>query len=236
MTKPTFIFDYDGTLCDTLDAITDALASTILNFTGRNPGPAELRSMAGSGKTLEESFLALGGAGKPFDDASLARWVEHYRQRYDEDSETKIHLFEGAVECLDAMRCIGNVVLLSNKGSQAIERSLRRFGIRERFHRVFAEEPGQAIKPHPDVFSKRIAAAMPGIEASACVVIGDTSADLLFAKNIGAQSCFARYGFGDRTACEAIGYTHAIEDISEVAGIWGARALRSAAPAATDPA
>jgi len=222
MKKLTFIFDYDGTLCDTLDAISDSLVLTFRNFSGRAPEAAEIKALIGTGKTLEETIQELRVDEEPLEAAALKEWVTFYRGQYNLHAEAKVTLFEGVVESLDAVGRVGNVVLLSNKGIHAVQSSLRHFGIEDRFHLVLAEEPGQPRKPQADVFSMRIAPVLPGISASDCVVVGDTAADLEFARNIGAHCCFASYGYGDVASCEAIGYTHVLRGISDLVSIYAA--------------
>ena len=60
----------------------------------------------------------------------------------------------------------------------------------------------------------------PDAIAEHCVVVGDTAADLQFAKNIGASSCFAAFGFGNTLVCTAIGYTHQIEKLSDLITLY----------------
>jgi phosphoglycolate phosphatase len=222
MKELTFIFDYDGTLCDTLDAISDSLARTFRNFTGKVPDTDEIKALIGTGKTLEGTIHGLHRAGTDLDEPTLKEWVTFYRRDYNLHAESKVTLFEGVADSLGKIGRVGNMILLSNKGIHAVEASLRHFGIRDHFNLVLAEEPGQPRKPHPDVFSRRIVPALPGVEASGCVVVGDTAADLEFARNIGAAACFARYGYGDLPSCEAIGFTHDLDRISDLIGIFGA--------------
>jgi len=221
MRDPTFILDYDGTLCDTLAAITDSLVITFRHFDGVAPAVEDIRALVGTGKTVDETIRRLLPQGAaPLDDDAVRARIAFYRGQYGLHAEAKVRLFEGVAECLDRLRALGKLVLVSNKGLQAVQASLRHFGIADHFQLVLAEEAGQARKPHPDVFSKRIATKLPGIAAEDCIVVGDTATDLEFAKNIGAQSCLARYGYGDAAECEAIGYTHAIRRISDLLEIY----------------
>lgn len=230
MTRPLFIFDYDGTLCDTLDAISSSLCATFAAFADTVPAQDEIARLIGTGKTLQETIHALRPASGPALDAdALKRWVEHYRRCYAEHGEARVALFDGAHETLAALSRVGDLVLLSNKGIDAVETSLARFDIRRYFGLVLAEEPGQPKKPDPNVFTSRIAPNFPGVDAGRCVVIGDTAADLEFARNIGAPACFARYGFGEQAACEAVGYTHAIDALPMLVELYApSRAVEDA--------
>lgn len=212
-----FIFDYDGTLCDTLEAISDSLLSTFAEFSSVVPTQRGIARLIGTGKTLQETINELHSAGDGvLDDNALKQWVGFYRKRYAEHGEAKVTLFDGAEEALARLREAGDLVLLSNKGIEAIEDSLKRFSIRSYFSLVLAEELGQPRKPDPAVFADRIAPMFPGVRAEDCVVIGDTALDLEFARNIGATACFAEYGFGDRSSCDAVGYQVAFSHLSQL--------------------
>jgi phosphoglycolate phosphatase len=181
MPRPTFIFDYDGTLCDTVDAIADALAHTSRQFGGKAPGEATLRALVGTGRTLEETFRDLWPSGQDCTAPALAQWVALYRIRYAEQAEGSVRLYEGVADCLGRLRAVGNMVLLSNKGASAVLASLHHFGIHHLFDCILAAEPGQPCKPHPDVLGLRIAPVLPEVDAACCIVIGDTATDLQFA-------------------------------------------------------
>lgn len=232
MNKPLFIFDYDGTLCDTLEAISGSLLSTFAEFSRAVPAQEDIARLIGTGKTLQETIAELrdvdAGA---LDDAALKQWVGFYRKRYAEHGEAKVTLFDGAEHTLSRLGEVGDLVLLSNKGIDAVEGSLARFGIRGHFSLVLAEEAGQPKKPDPAVFASRIAPAFPGVRAEDCIVIGDTAADLEFARNIGATACLAEYGFGDRASCDAVGYQVAFSHLGQLADRYAGARQREVAEA-----
>ncbi|MFT4103838.1 MAG: HAD family hydrolase [Burkholderiaceae bacterium] len=224
MQKRLFIFDYDGTICDTSRAISTSLTATFAEYSGAVPQEEDIARLIGTGKTLQETIHELRptDAG-PLDDGELKRWVDSYRKRYADHGDLLVSLFDRAEETLVHLRSAGDLVLLSNKGIDAVEGSLNRFGIRDHFSLVLAEEPGQPRKPDPEVFFKRISPLFPAMEPADCVVIGDTAADLEFARSIGAAACFAEYGFGDRASCEQIGYTHALTRLGDLVGLFDRR-------------
>lgn len=228
MNRPTFIFDYDGTLCDTLDAISSSLLATFAEFATHVPSQDDIARLIGTGKTLQETIHELRPAAEDaLDEAALKQWVTFYRQWYAEHGEAKVTLFEGAEDTLARLGRVGDLVLLSNKGIAAVEGSLQRFGIRHHFGLVLAEEPGQPKKPDPKVLEQRIAPHFPALRAADCVVIGDTAADLEFARNIGAAAWFAEYGFGDRASCAEVGFTQAFARLGELADRYACHEQRA---------
>jgi len=222
MQQPLFIFDYDGTICDTLLAISTSLAETFAEYSDSVPSERDIARLIGTGKTLHETIHELRPpSDDPLDKVTIQKWVDFYRKRYRDHGESLVTLFDGADRTLARLSTVGNLVLLSNKGIKAIEGSLNRFGIRDYFSAVLAEELGQPKKPDPEVFSKRISPLFPGIEPTYCIVIGDTVADLQFARNIGASACFAKYGFGDRANCDKFGNSHAVARLDDLVELYG---------------
>lgn len=222
MTPAAFIFDYDGTLCDTHAAIMASLTATLATHLPVLPDSGRIAAMVASGTTLQETFRALHARPETLDDDELARWTADYRSIYRADGEATVTLFDGVRETLAALRDRATLILLSNKNTPAVMHSLQRFGLIDTFDLILGELPGLPRKPDPAVFTQRIATVFPDLQPGRCVVIGDTTSDIGFARNIGAQACFARYGHGDVAAVDAIGHDHALDAISDLLRIYPA--------------
>lgn len=48
------------------------------------------------------------------------------------------------------------------------------------------------------------------------LVVGDTVVDVMFAKHVGAVSCWARYGYGDEDLCECFSPDVVVDSLEEV--------------------
>ena len=57
------------------------------------------------------------------------------------------------------------------------------------------------------------------IDPKQILMVGDTPADLLFAQNIGADSCWAEYGYGDAKTCRALNPTYTIKHLTDILAI-----------------
>jgi phosphoglycolate phosphatase len=112
------------------------------------------------------------------------------------------------------------IVVLSNKGRVAVDASLARFGLANSVRYVLADEPGQPTKPDPDVFYRRVVGLFGTHLSSEYIMVGDTEADLRFARAVGIRSCWASYGYGDREGCQALAPDYeiaAFPDLIEIA-------------------
>jgi phosphoglycolate phosphatase len=65
----------------------------------------------------------------------------------------------------------------------------------------------------------RVMPLFVGATASEFLMIGDTSADIAFARAVGIKSCWASYGYGDRETCRALAPDYEIASISDLIAI-----------------
>jgi phosphoglycolate phosphatase len=78
---------------------------------------------------------------------------------------------------------------------------------------------GMPMKPDPSLFNNILKPKYPEMRFDNCVMIGDTTADIVFARNCGLTSCWAEYGYGDKAACLQLKPEHIIDSIARVKDI-----------------
>ncbi|KAF6828107.1 pyrophosphatase ppax [Colletotrichum plurivorum] len=232
------IFDFDGTLFDTHASIEETTKLTFDSLLPSSPQPpaAEVRRLISSGAGLSDTFRALYPDPAVFDEASdtIDRWIAEYRRLYaQERSQSLIRPFPGAKDLLSYLRHSLKVpvAIISNKGVQAVRDALHANGLADYVPEdliVGDKTPGATRKPDPGSFTDVLVPALRkagyyGAEevvgASKVLVVGDTVADIQFARNIGADACWARYGYGDRAKCEELGPNFTVEELFDVIGI-----------------
>ena len=216
-TTKQIIFDFDGTLCKTDDAIIHCIKQALQKLSARSitPPDSQLRDLIGGGITLGETFSRLGVPEK-----DLENYVSTYRDIYRNEADQYVALYPQVEETISSLRGAGTtIVVLSNKGQQAVVHTLEKFGIEKLIDLTVGEVPGVKGKPDPEVFHNVIAPRLNLTCAAELVVVGDTSADIQFAKNIGAKSCWVTYGFGEPSSCRELGPDFTIAKISELNGI-----------------
>jgi len=150
----------------------------------------------------------------------ISRCVDLYRRIYRDLEQDHTVIFEGVQSTLEDIATAGvKMAVVSNKGTAAVTRSLQRFGIERWIDHVFGAEEGVPTKPDPCLYDLRVQPAYPDMLKSAFLMVGDTAADLLFAKGIGVASCWASYGFGDAYSCRQLNPNFTIQSFPELASI-----------------
>lgn len=205
------LLDFDGTLCDTLPVILHALKTVLSDAAGGPPPDSVLGELVASGKPLEEMLrLARGG---PMTDAEVSILCERYRSEHRAVEGKLAPLFTGVPEVLSRAKAGGvRCVVVSNKGTAAVERMVAVRGIAPLLSGVV----GDAKKPATEPFEVAAGGILAGTERERILMVGDTEADLRFASALGVRAAFAAYGYG---SSGATGDCFVLGSFSELPGL-----------------
>ena len=180
------IFDWDGTLVNSMDFIIECLITTAKEL--QLPITKEdLRS--GIGLTAAEHLKLL----FPEVDINIARecFYKHYFS-----GENNERAYEGAFDTLRALKKHGyTLAIATNKSRKGFNLSLARMQATELFATTRTGDEGQT-KPHPDVIVDVLAKL--DIAATHALMIGDTVIDMQTAKSAGVDALAVTYGIGKR--------------------------------------
>lgn len=171
------IFDLDGTLCDTLEAIRYYVNITIDEYGARPISREECRTFVGSGakKLIERVMSSRGMSTELFDEI-----FEKYKSAYDANPYHLTKPYEGITEMLEALSSAGiGLAVLSNKQDGATQGAVKHF-FGERFSAVFGGRDGVPLKPDKAAFDM----VLDELSASADEVayVGDSDVDVLTIK------------------------------------------------------
>ena len=196
------LLDFDGTMFHTKEAINYCLLQTLLKFNYAHITEDEIIVTLNKGITLEETFRALIPNNLSAEQIDIM--VRHYRQLYNgSDGINKTLPYPQLAQTLAEMHESGcQMVIISNKGELAINNSLAHFKVADYIKLVVGNNIATGLKPKPNpmVFHEIIAKQFP-IQPEDILVVGDTPADIHFARNIGVKSCWASYGYGQEQEC-----------------------------------
>ncbi len=208
-----YLLDYDGTLAATRPAAAACLTRTLQERGARLPA-ASIEAEIASGAPLERVFARLlpGATSADVDDC-----VQRYRTLYaDVDREMTV-LFGGVRETLARLHADGrSIVVISNKGRAALEAALVRFELADTISAVLAADPGAPVKPDPQAFHRRVRPLFADLAAPDFVMVGDTAADIAFARAAGIAVCWAAYGYGDAERCLAMRPDFVVQALPEL--------------------
>lgn len=189
------IYDFDGTLVDTIDDITDAvnLARNELNF------PALPReSIAGNvgGGVANLMSRSLEATGYRDLDQAVRLFLKHYRKNLLNHSRFYPHCRETLEYFSDKKQAI-----CSNKLLDLIETILEGLDGLRHFQMIVGGDSFDAKKPDPKgVHSILSNLKIPPSEA---IFVGDSAVDIDTGKRAGIHTCAVTYGLGDPAALQA---------------------------------
>jgi phosphoglycolate phosphatase len=223
------VFDYDGTLFDTRPAIVHCIQRTFAEAGRPLLDVDAIAATVGTGIPLHDTLTAL-EQGFADDRMTLEEMVGVYRRIYLAEAAPFLKPYIGVAETLQGLYADGiKNLVISNKGSAAIHKSLGESDLDLFVDMVFGDEPNLPKKPDPDILISHALPHFAGLAKDQILVVGDTETDLLFAKAAGVASCWASYGYGDPDRCRALGPDHIITTIEQLPALVhsGHSALRA---------
>ncbi|MFZ5469506.1 MAG: HAD family hydrolase [Myxococcota bacterium] len=207
------LFDLDGTLCDSLADIGDAV-----NFVLSRRGFATHSSDAYRRMIGEGVELLIRRALPPSAQDLVAEVVEEYRHRYVEHFADKTVPYPGIPELLDALteRKVP-IAVLSNKRDDFTAACMKALFARWPFAVVRGERPGVPRKPDPAA-ALEIAEKLD-VPPAQVAFVGDTRIDMQTACAAGMWAVGVTWGFRDRAELVAHGARAVIEAPHELMGL-----------------
>lgn len=216
------ILDFDGTLCLTHEAIVYCIMQTFKHHNQLIPSSDKVEKTIGMGINLEETFKFLMNEDL-LKNTDLNSWIKTYRSIYNSDEGiARTTLFSRVEDTLTLLKKNNyKLLIVSNKGKLAIEKALAYFDIAKYLSMVIGDTPNIKSKPEPMVYEKLIKPHFSDVESHEVLVVGDTVSDIKFAKNIGAKSCWAQYGYGSHHECISENPDFVINNLFDLHAICG---------------
>jgi phosphoglycolate phosphatase len=209
------IFDWDGTLCDSIDGIVRAMQGAAEELAVPVPTPAAVRDIVGLGlpQALARLFPALA-------EAQRAAMAEAYSQHYVAATAGPARLFEGALEMLEALRGTGiEVAVATGKSRRGLNRVLSGLGMETYFH---ATRCADETRSKPDPLMLRQILAERGKSAQEAVMVGDSEYDLDMAARAGIPAVGVSFGVHEPVRLARHRPRHIVDHLSELPGLLGA--------------
>ncbi len=181
------IFDWDGTLCDSIGRIVEAMHAAA-GASGYPPCSDEaVKSIIGL--ALPEAISVLY---PQLDDVQVMAMRDRYADAYMALDATPSLLYPGVREALLGFREQGyRLAVATGKARRGLDRVLKAHGWEDFFDITRAADETRG-KPHPLMLEQIMSHCEVGPERS--LMVGDASFDLLMARNAGMHSVAVGYG------------------------------------------
>lgn len=126
----------------------------------------------------------------------VERTLPEYRAEYAKRCAEKTVLYPGMREWLETLKKQGaHLAVLTNKPEDLALRILKALGAAGLFTCILGPESTEKLKPDPA--GVRLIMSKTGVPAERTILIGDSSVDILTARNAGVRSCGITGGIGD---------------------------------------
>ncbi len=197
------LFDLDGTLIDSTDAILSTFNHSFkeLNFDFRG-NDEDIKSLIGY--PLDIMYAKLG-----VEESKVWDFVDAYKNRYRIISKEQTTLLENAYEAVELASKIARVSVVTTKTRAYTMPLLEHFNIAQFFEIVTGRENVQNPKPHPEPILTTLEQMNYDKKLHDVWMIGDTKLDLIAANDANINSIGLLCGYGEEE--ELRKYTNFIE-------------------------
>ena len=190
--RPTVVFDLDGTLADTS---ADLIAAANACFRGLGHGDLldpvadALTAFQGGRAMLRLGLQRLGQGDEALVDAQYPVLLAAYAEGID----THTRLYPGVIPAIEALRSAGYATAIcTNKPEGLAETLVTRLGIRGLFGSLIGADTLPTRKPDPAPYLAAVAQA--GGDPARSLLVGDTETDRKTAAAVGVPSVLVTFG------------------------------------------
>ena len=201
---PVVLFDFDGTLADTIPLIVASYHHALGAVLGQAAPEDEVRSWIGRPlqPVLEERYPGRG-----------AELTEVYRAWNLANHDELIRVVAGMTELLDDLHSAGaRTGVVSSKRAETVRLGLRAVGLAGRIDVVAGQDEVTHHKPHPEPLM--YAARQLRVSAADCVYVGDATVDVVAALAAGMGAVAVTWGAGERAPLEAAAPAAVVDDVA----------------------
>ena len=203
------IFDWDGTLMDSVDKIVRCMQGAAHDLGYADPGAASIRHIIGL--SLTEAMQALF--------PSLAageheRLTQRYREHFLHRDQTPMPLFPGVDEGLQQLNKKNYLLAVATgKARRGLDRVLEDTAMRGLFCATRCADEAFS-KPHPKMLEDILATT--GVLPQRALMVGDTTYDMQMAHNAGVAGLAVSYGVHAREDLMHAGALACLNSFEEV--------------------
>lgn len=164
------LFDFDGTLVDSIELILTSARFAFEGFDGRVPTDDEWR--AGIGRPLVDAFRDFVD-----DEIEVARLVARYREFQLMHHDRLLRAYDGVVETIRDLAAAGHAMaLVTSKPDLLAKRGLEVIGLDDAIPVIVGCDSCTRHKPHPEPVERAL--TLLGASPSDAIFVGDSPHDV----------------------------------------------------------
>lgn len=183
------LFDLDGTLIDSTDAILESFHNSFDLLNTKHPSDEEIKALIGYPLDIMYSRLGV-------DEELVWDFVSTYKEHYRKISTQKTYLLESAKEAVVKASKFADIGIVTTKTGRYSKVLMEHFELMEYFQVLVGREDVENPKPHQEPILKALE-SFPKNNKNDVWMIGDTKLDLISAKNAGVNSIGVLCGYDD---------------------------------------
>jgi len=183
------LFDLDGTLIDSTEAILESFSKAYEKCGGDIPADESIKELVGL--PLDIMFVKLG-----VDRENAMRYVRAYKEHYRTIHTKKTVLLPQAKEAIELAHTFATLGVVTTKTAQYSRELLEYFGLMQYFEVLIGREDVKNPKPDPEPILKALSQLNFSTETTAYMV-GDSTADLIAAREANITNIAVLCGYGE---------------------------------------
>jgi len=197
----TILFDLDGTLIDSTEAILDSFRNSFEVHDHPHPEDEAIKALIGH--PLDVMYRELG-----VEESKVWTFVGTYKEYYRVISTQKTVLLPKAREAVEEAAKFARLGIVTTKTGKYSRVLMEHFELMHHFEVLIGYEDVKNPKPHAEPIEK--AMELMGVTKESCWIIGDTRLDIGSANNAGINSVGVLSGYDNAEQLKTL--TDVIED------------------------
>ena len=213
--KKVLIFDFDGTLADTIWAIRAAVNKTMRHYSFPERSYDEVKAAIGGGvRVLAERVLPPGN----YDEDFIEKFIRYYNKQYELTVSMTDRCYPGMHEAVTELVSRGyRLAILSNKPDRFIRELTDNIFTRGEIS-FAAGQDSLPVKPDPT--APLMIAKKLGATPDECAFIGDSDIDVMTGKNAGMMTVGCTWGYRGEEVLRETGADIIIQNPGELLEIF----------------
>lgn len=188
MNKCVILFDLDGTLIDSTDAILKCFDDSFKHFGLETPADEKIKALIGH--PLDYMYAHLG-----VEKEKVWDFVDVYKMHYRERSKPMTYFLPKAVEAIKEAASFARLGIVTTKTGSYSRILLEHMGVMDYFEVLIGREDVTHPKPHPEPILKALHQMKVHYHDNVWM-IGDTCLDTVSAKDANIKAIGVKCGYG----------------------------------------